>query len=343
MIRILFIVLFWIALAIPLAAQKTAVLIGISKYPPQSGWRTINAHNDLALIKNKLDNTSWDVKVLENEAATHQGIINLLDHIAKTASPGDTIFIHFSCHGQQMVPLKKDTNSEPDLLDEALVPYDAIKQWSSSYDGHNHLRDDELSAHVNRIRNKVGASGFVIVALDACHSDSMERGDEDNSKDNLTILRGTSDIFGDSIIVDSLIKNRYKRDTSKITIDNNSDVVYISACQSHSENSEIVLNGKGYGSLSYSIANAINNGGLKNTTAFLDHVVIMMDSLVGERGQKPGIRASFIYTRPNFNNNEENKSPPDKTTNNEQHHHTNYMLIAAFALLAILIWRIIKK
>ena len=228
--RILIIAILWLAVSLPLMAQNTAALIGISQYQPGSGWRAINAHNDVELIKSKLS-PLWEVIVLENESATHKGIIKLLDSISGSASPGDTVYIHFSCHGQQMVPITIDSIHDPDLLDEALVPYDALQQWSSNYDGCNHLRDDELSEYINSIRDKVGVNGMVVVVLDACHSDSMERGDGELNKDTITIFRGTSKIFGNPIAVDSLERYKFNRDTSIITINNNSEVVYISACQ----------------------------------------------------------------------------------------------------------------
>ena len=261
-----------------------------------------------------------------------------------TASPGDTVFIHFSCHGQHMVPLNIDNNTEPDMLDEALVPYDTYKKWSLSYDGRNHLRDDDLSTYINLIRDKVGVNGMVIVSLDACHSDCMDKdGNPINSDSTSVVYRGTADIFGDSTLITASVKaKRYIRDTSTIASDNISEVVYISACQTHSQNAEIVdSNGTGYGSLSYSIATALDNSSFSNITQFLDKVVVSMDSLVPY--QTPGIRASFTYTRPNH------KPDPAKTisttdqNDNEHGHHIWYILIAAFALLPIIIWRIKKK
>ena len=341
--RKLLIVICWLTIALQLVAQNTAALIGISDYQPGSGWRAINAHNDVELIKSKLS-SSWKVIVLENESATRQGITQLLNEITMTASPGDTVFIHFSCHGQQMVPLNIDNNTEPDMLDEALVPYDTYKKWSLSYDGRNHLRDDDLSSYINLIRDKVGVNGMVIVSLDACHSDCMDKdGNPINSDSTSVVYRGTADIFGDSTLITASVKaKRYIRDTSTIASDNISEVVYISACQTHSQNAEIVdSNGTGYGSLSYSIATALDSSSFSNITQFLDKVVVSMDSLVPY--QTPGIRASFSYTMPNLESKTVQNNSTITQNNNGQSHHIGYILIAAFALLAILIWRIKKK
>lgn len=338
--RLLFIVLVSIVLVLPALAQNKAILIGISEYQPGSGWRSINANNDVILLKNKLE-PKWDVKVLENKDATHDGIIRLLEKTTKEVSLGDTVFIHFSCHGQQMVPLVYDSIYEPDMLDEALVPYDALKQWSLNYDGHNHIRDDELSKYINQIRDKVGVGGMVVVTLDACHSDSMQRGEEEDKNDT-RIYRGTSDIFGDpAAITDSIIKNRFKRDTCTITINNNSHVVYLSACLAHSQNAEIVdKDGNGYGSLSYSIAKVLDNYTFADSTKFLDEVVAKMDSLV--QYQTPGIRASFKYTIPIAYKKSTQKNIPN-TESNKAGKGNNYVFIIVLATITICIVLLMRR
>lgn len=328
-------------LSFSLVAQNKAILIGISDYRPESGWRSISAQNDIELLKASLA-PDWNVTTLENEKATHDGIIKLLENIASQAVPGDTIFIHFSCHGQQMMP-EVVSDDEPDCLDEALIPYDALKNWTQNYKGHNHIRDNELAYYINLIRNSVGENGMVIVTLDACHSDDMHKDDGNPKSMDSTIYRGTSDIFGDpNRITDSVIKKRYARDTSIIAVNSNSDVFYLSACQAHSQNAEIVSpNGIGYGSLSYAIAKTMKNGAFNNIPAFLDQVIIEMDSLVPY--QTPGIRASFNYTMPVI----QTKSVIEKTTEKKgaekPHSNTFLYVIASIALLTLIIWRIAKK
>ena len=93
------------------------------------------------------------------------------------------------------------------------------------------------------------------------------------------------------------VKKRFLRDTSTIEVNNNSHVLYISACQAESRNVEITdPDGVGYGSLSYTVANSIKAGGLSDVDAFLDRIVISMETLVPF--QTPGIRASFEYKKP---------------------------------------------
>ncbi len=292
--RRLTVILLVLLLAIPVTAQKKAILIGVSDYPNGSGWCKLNAHNDVTLLRDLLY-LDWDVTVLEDRRATYNGIVSTLNKAAKLTSLGDTVLIHFSGHGQQMLPSEEDPLHDPDMLDEAIVPYDAQKDWSPNYTGQNHLRDNEFGGIIDAIRKKVGTSGLVIVVLDACHSDSMQRVPDEDDVDTTMVYRGTSDIFGE-IITDDDIKKRFNRDTSKIEINNNAAVVYLSACQANSRNAEIITKeGVRYGSLSYAVAGALGDRGVRDVTAFLDRVVVAMDSLVPY--QRPGIRASFEYHR----------------------------------------------
>ena len=324
--------------AITSVARNKAVLIGVSNYPEGSGWCKLNAHNDLTLLGSVLS-PEWDIIVLEDRKATYDGIVSLLDKTAKSTSLGDTVLIHFSGHGQQMLPIEADSLHDPDLLDEAIIPYDAKKDWSPDYTGKNHLRDNEFGGLIDAIRNKAGVDGLVVVILDACHSDSMQR-DSDGDVDTTCVYRGTSDIFGE-VITDSAIKKRFNRDTSKIEINHAATVVYLSACQAHSKNAEITLpNGNGYGSLSYAVAEALKHGKLNDMKAFLDRVVTAMDTLV--RYQTPGIRASFDYQRPEIIT---VVTPPTPVRDEDVSHSKIYILAiaAALALLLVLIWKMKRK
>ena len=336
--RRLTVILLGLLLTIPLLAQKKAILIGVSDYPEGSGWCKLNAHNDVTLLRDLLS-SDWDVTVLEDRQATHNGIVSILNKVAKSSSLGDTVLIHFSGHGQQMLPKEVDPLHDPDMLDEAIIPYDAKKDWSPDYAGQNHLRDNEFGGLIDAIRNKAGVGGLVVVVLDACHSDSMPRipGTPAGTTEG---YRGTSDIFGKEI-TDASIKNRFKRDTSKIEIINNAAGVYLSACQANSRNAEITSpEGVGYGSLSYAVAGALKDGGVKDMNAFLDRVVMAMDTLVPY--QTPGIRTSFEYQRPD---NSKVETPTPSIERKQESHSKTYFIaiVAAFALLLFVIWRMRRK
>lgn len=335
--RRLSIILLWLLLAVPLTAKNKALLIGVSDYPEGSGWCKLNAHNDVTLLREALS-PGWDVTVLEDKNATHKGIVNALKKVTRTIAVGDTVLVHFSGHGQQMLPIEEDPLHEPDMLDEAIIPFDAKKSWTPDYTGQNHIRDNEFGALIDGIRNKAGTDGLVIVVLDACHSDSMQKG-LDEGKDATLVCRGTPDVFG-KVITDAQIIKRFKRDTSKIKLNDNANVVYLSACQANSRNAEIITkDGVGYGSLSYAVAGALMDGGVRDITAFLDRVIVSMDSLVPY--QQPGIRASFEYHRPPVSKEDILVVNSGEDASGEK---AKWMFIIAIAvsILITLVWRMKK-
>ena len=124
-----------------------ALLVAIDKYPSESGWNEIHATNDIYLLKPLLIKRNFapaHVTVLLNEQATKDAIVKALKQLAKDSRHGDYIYIHFSCHGQQMAD---DNGDETDGLDEALIPYDAPRRYQKGvYVGEKHLRDDELGS-----------------------------------------------------------------------------------------------------------------------------------------------------------------------------------------------------
>lgn len=312
------------------AAQNTAVLIGVSEYPEGSGWCKINAHNDISLLTTRFGE-STNIIILEDAQASHDKIVDSLNGVAKTSEKGDTVFVHFSCHGQQMLPLVQDI-SEVDGLDEAIIPYDAQKVWSESYDGRHHLRDNELSGIVNELRRQIGPDGLVVVSLDACHSDSMDKDASDKVEKNETIYRGTTDVFGKNV-TDEALRKRYWRDTTTISSDGQAPVLYLSACKTQSKNAEIVLkDGTGFGSLSYAVSEALNSRGLSDVKSFIDCVVESMEQLVPY--QEPGIRASFKYVRPAGNPVADETLDTNEPATNKLSKYIPYVILGILVLIS---------
>lgn len=184
--------LFFVLIAASLAAQTNrALLVAIGSYPSDSGWEEIHSANDTRLIGSVLLDFHYrkqNITVLSDASATKSTIIKELNRLWNATQTGDCVYLHFSCHGQQMMD---DNGDEEDGLDEALIPYDASYWYISGvYEGENHMRDDELGIWIEKIRKKAGAQGQVTVLLDACHSGTGNR--ENESQD---YIRGTSAIF----------------------------------------------------------------------------------------------------------------------------------------------------
>lgn len=173
------------------AKTRNALIVAVGDYPEESGWEKIHAANDCRLIVPMLKENGYleaNITVLLDEKATKAQIVKELQHLASKTESGDHVYIHFSCHGQQMID---DDGDEDDGLDEAFIPYDAqFRYRPGRYEGENHLRDDELEQLIDDIRLSAGESGNVIVVLDACHSGTGTRAPDENE-----YIRGTSYIF----------------------------------------------------------------------------------------------------------------------------------------------------
>ncbi len=232
------------------AQTNRALFAGIDSYPEDSGWSKIHASNDLLLIKSMLKQSGYknkNIKVLLNKKATKAGIVEELNKLAMQSKPDDYIYIHFSCHGQQMAD---DNGDEPDGLDESIIPYDAKRRFSSGkYEGKKHLRDDELDILLEKIRIRIGTKGNLTVVIDACHSGTGTRyGDDDE------YIRGTTYIFAPDNYTPAII------DSSKLKMslkkgEKLSPITVFSACHPEEVNYEYKLRSDKsviyYGSLSY--------------------------------------------------------------------------------------------
>lgn len=179
-------------IALPAFAQTNrALVITIGDYPPNSGWEKIHADNDKELVINMLSQHHYskeNILCLTNSQATKAAVAKALQQLWNNVEPGDYVYLHFSCHGQQMMD---DNGDEEDGLDESMVLYDAGYWYvSGKYEGENHLRDDELGKWIDRIRRKASDRGQVTVVLDACHSGTGNRENEETD-----YIRGTSAIF----------------------------------------------------------------------------------------------------------------------------------------------------
>lgn len=223
------------------AQERYALLIGIGRYPDNSGWSSIHGDNDVVIINQLLLKQGFkkeNVRTVTNSSATKAGILTALDELRNCVADDDVVYIHFSGHGQQVTDLDGD---ETDHYDEAWIPYDALNRFIQGvYEGQNHILDDEINLYLNGLRAKVGPKGKIVLVADACHSGSGSRGlsvDEE-------FIRGSSAPF---IIPDSR-SNVIKKESPVLWL-------YVGACKPYQTNYEHKSSdGVYYGSLSYVIA-----------------------------------------------------------------------------------------
>lgn len=239
-----------------------ALVVTIGQYPAKSGWNEIHAVNDVDIVLPMLLRNGYkkeNIKTIVNEKATKASIVKALNNIYKQSKRGDCVYVHFSCHGQQMMD---DNGDEPDGLDEALIPYDAMRRYHKGvYEGENHLRDDELGELLDQIRSKLGTSGNLTVVLDACHSATGTRDDDD------VYVRGTSYIFGSEVYAFKEIDSK-KLNLCLRSGDGLAPVVVFSACQTDERNYEYRNreNNTYYGSLTFSFCKLMKQHGQEKIT-----------------------------------------------------------------------------
>lgn len=234
------------------ARDKYAVTVFISEYPSGSGWNHLNSSNDKSLIIPGLVKIGYieeNIICLEDECAKFSNIINAFQIIFSKVDKGDEVYIHFSCHGQQITDINQDEAlvNYKDKYDEAIVPYDAFIAYNwNDYKGDRHLTDDLINYWLNRITTKVGKEGVVIFVADACHSGDIFR-DKSNIKSHA--YRGTFDRF-------ELPLSKIKENVRTVEV----NWISISACKEFQTNFECEVNGVKYGRLSYAISNSIARG-----------------------------------------------------------------------------------
>ena len=239
------------------AETRRALLIGISDYgnvdEDPNKWANISGANDITLLTPAFKAQGFSVTSLVDSEATHAGITKALDKLAKESKKGDLVYIHFSMHGQPYEDLNGD---EEDGWDEALIPIDAQMQYLEGvYEGENHLLDDELEVYFNEIRHKIGKNGQLYVILDACHSGTASRGDDDH-------IRGTRVGFTRSGKDYTPDRTHETNDYFTVTsTKGQSPVTFIEACRSYQVNREVrdVETNTWYGSLSFYIAQSMKD------------------------------------------------------------------------------------
>lgn len=226
-------------------AKNRALLIGISQYSPNYEWPAISGTNDIDLIKGSLE--GFSIRELRNEQATYNNIIKEFEKLIQQSKPSDIVYIHFSGHGQ---PVEDYDGDEADGWDEAFVPYDAGDKYIAGvYEGDKHLIDDTLNGYLERLRTKLGPSGYLYVVIDACHAGEQFRGEEDDEE---APVRGS--IVGisknEKFFVAKLNNVKHYPIASE---SEKSNIVMMEACRSYQVNREIKRDDKFYGPLSYSV------------------------------------------------------------------------------------------
>lgn len=149
---------------------KHALLIGINQYPNLPAYRQLKGClNDGALMEQTLteafDFPPATITRLCNEQATRDGIVTAMEQLITTAGKEDIVVVYYSGHGSQRTSTDA---TEPDGLDETLVPYDSGRDATQNRD----ITDKEIAHWLRRLTEK---TSNVTLIFDCCHSGSISR------------------------------------------------------------------------------------------------------------------------------------------------------------------------
>lgn len=170
-------------------AGKYALLIGCTRYSnlPES-LQLKGPGNDVQLMKELLVGrfgfSSDSIVVLSESAGrddtrpTRANIKYEFVRLAKVAKKGDQVVILLAGHGSQQPDQEPPDpgDAEPDGLDEIFLPADVGRWDGDQGQVANAIVDDELRAWLKEIQQR-GAEVWIII--DACHSGTMCRGNDD--------------------------------------------------------------------------------------------------------------------------------------------------------------------
>lgn len=168
--------------------SRWALMIGIDKYPNLIPPYQLNGCvNDQMVLKQLLiDRFQFPadrIELLTNEQATRARILDALDRLAGVGehagrSPiqeGDIVVISYAGHGSRLKE-PPDQIDEPDGYDSTLVPCDSDRPKSHGKGGKNlDITDDELYVRFQKLIERVGERGHLLLYFDCCNSGSIDR------------------------------------------------------------------------------------------------------------------------------------------------------------------------
>lgn len=268
------------------ARQKWAFLVGISNYDTaltSYQWNNINGIEDVNLLSPILFNQGFSIITLLDKEATYKNIVTQLSEFSDNIKKGDIVYLHFSAHGQ---PVEDTNGDEEDGWDEAIVPIDAYKIYKKGlYDGNRHLIDDQLNKYVKRLREKIGPKGFLYVTIDACHAGTSSRANDETVRGTRVGFTYNNKVYKPS----SNKRSHYKVESSAKL----ANVVFVEACRPDQVNTEIKVEGKRFGPLSYNIAQVLSKSPLSTEPmAFLNN----LKESISENGHWPNNQNLVIET-----------------------------------------------
>lgn len=237
--------------------KKRALLIGINYPGTPNALR--GCVNDVVLMNDLLTNkfgftNPKEKRMLTDQSATTQNILERLEWLVDDAQPGDVLYFHYSGHGSQMIDTDYDLEEEPDGLDEIICPIDL--NWRDKV-----VKDDDFK----RIFSKVPDGVNLTVVLDCCHSGEGLRGGLQNpflppivKADTVNLDRTMpmpADIANRGVGLDLSPRPRTLQNVH--TIDDQVGIL-VSGCRSDQTSADTYLGNKYQGAATFMIAHLLS-------------------------------------------------------------------------------------
>ena len=250
-----------------MANNTYALVVGINDYSPTSHVPSLRGCNNdaqaiSAYLKGRVANPEENlhIRLLLNEQATRQALIDSFRNHLCQAGPDDVAFFFYAGHGAQENAPEEFWHIEPDRLDETLVCYDS--RTEGSWD----LADKELAKLIAEVAEK---NPHIVVIMDCCHSGSGTRGDLES-----TVAVRRAPVDHRQRPLSSFIVSPEQLPTEPATRSLNTPTsgwqmpqgrhVLLAACRDIEEAKEYAIDGKHHGTFSYFLLETLQkaNGAL---------------------------------------------------------------------------------
>ena len=212
------------------------------------------------MLKAHFGFTTAGTRLLTNEEATKQGILDRLDWLVDGTAAGDVLVLTLSSHGTWTVNRHGDENPDEELdgRDEVIVPFDYRKDHG--------LVDDEIAAVLDRVPE--GARCYCVI--DTCYSGTATRelggggcacGEEGCGAG----LR--SRFVSPPVDVQNRFSPKKGWRSRRATRDDAMNRISLSGCDDDETSLDIPTTDGNYGLLTHTLYQALEAGGWKGTVA----------------------------------------------------------------------------
>lgn len=254
-------------------ATTYGLVVGIDEYRYLQNLR--GAVNDARDVAHALRQAGAKVTLLLNQEATRRAIFDAWERIVAEAKPGDTVVFTYAGHGGQEPEALP--GHEEDGLDEVFL----LSGFRETRPGNGErIRDDEINMLF------AAASHLTIIFVaDSCHSGTMTRAFDTRAGPARTRLGSYGDIVDDALPPPSPA-------AAALTEDSFANVVFFGAVQDDELVTEITIDGRARGALSWAFARAVRgradtNGDRRLDTRELERFLIEGVRTISEGRQLP--------------------------------------------------------